>query len=198
MIPDSLRLRARLRRLREEKWTNTVQATLGVGGIDPKQFPGDPIDPATGFSDNSTNNMVTLPLAQSYFAVGSQVATGAAAGALQTWACLGTAPIATACGQQFVADYGSRLFRRPLTTDENTLYTTFLTSQSQLDSPAAAVSSVLRAMLLSPYFAYRTELGASTLGLVNLTGHEIASLLSYTIAHPLPAGPLLHPRPPCH
>ncbi len=46
-------------------------------------------------------------------------------------------------------------------------------------------------MLLSPNFAYRTELGGSTLGQVNLTGHEIASLLSYTIADSPPDGPLL-------
>ena len=172
---------ARIWRLSAAQWASTVRQALGVAVVDTSAFPGDAIDPVTGFSDNSTNNMITQPLAQAYFDAAGAVATSAAAGALKTYACLATAPIAAACSVQFVTDYGARLFRRPLASAETTEYATFLVAQSALDPPATAVASVVQAMLLSPSFEYRTEMGSGARGPVALTANEIASLLSYTI-----------------
>jgi uncharacterized protein DUF1592/uncharacterized protein DUF1588/uncharacterized protein DUF1595/uncharacterized protein DUF1587 len=171
----------RIWRLSATQWANTAQAALGITGVDTSSFPGDEIDPVTGFSDNSTDNMITQPLAQAYFSASATVAASAVPGATTTYACLATAPIPASCAQQFVNDYGARLFRRALTSAETTEYSNFLTSQSALDPAATAVASVLQGMLLSPNFEYRTELGPSTPGPVTLTGAEIASILSYSI-----------------
>src|SRR5205814_10140659 len=94
-----------------------------------------------------------------------------------------------------VTDYGMRLFRRPVTTDEATTYATFLSDQSKLDPAPTAVASLVRVMLLSPDFLYRTELGTSVPGTVTLNGYEIASLLSYSIADIPPDDTLMQEAP---
>ncbi len=171
----------RIWRLSASQWANTAESALGLTTVDTSSFPGDQVDAVTGFSDNSTDNMITQPLAQTYFDTSATVAATAAPVAIKTYACLGTAPIAAACAQQFVNAYGAKLFRRALTSAETAEYSMFLTSQSALDPAATAVASLLQGMLLSPNFEYRTELGTSKAGPVTLTGDEIASLLSYTI-----------------
>jgi hypothetical protein len=171
----------RIWRLSAAQWANTAEQALGLTTVDTSSFPGDEIDPVTGFSDNSTDNMITQPLAQAYFDTAGTVATSAAPVAEQAFACLTANPITATCSQQFVTAYGPKLFRRALTTAETSEYANFLAAQSALDPSAVAVASTLQAMLLSPNFEYRTELGNSTPGAVTLTGSEIAALLSYSI-----------------
>lgn len=173
---------SRVWRLSATQWKNTVAAALGIAPPDVSAFPADPIDPISGFSNDATDTKVTFQLASAYLDAGESAANQAAAKALTTYACLGTAPIAAACAQTFVADYGQRLFRRALTDAETTSYAKYLASESALDPPATAVATILRAMLMSPNFVFRTELGSSKPGVVDLTQDEIAALLSYTIA----------------
>jgi hypothetical protein len=173
---------SRIWRLSATQWKNTVAQALGVAAPDVSTFPQDQLDPRTGYSDDSTGDKVTLPLASSYFATADTVAAQAAPAVIAALPCLGTAPIASACAQDFASTSGRRLFRRALTAPEATAYATYLAGESQLDPPATAVASALKAMLLSPNFIYRTELGNSQPGAVALTTDEIASLLSYSIA----------------
>ncbi|HEY0709924.1 MAG TPA: DUF1588 domain-containing protein, partial [Polyangia bacterium] len=182
---------SRVYRLNATQWKNTVEQVLSVTGIDVSRFAKDEVDPHTGFNNDAAKSRVTLPLANLYFELGEEVATKATAGALQAHACLSAATLDSACAQKFVADYGQRLFRRPLTSDEQTTYVTFLSNEAKLDKPSVAATSLLRALLMSPGFLYRTELGASKAGQVELTGHEIASLLSYTIGDVPPDAALL-------
>ncbi|HVZ74827.1 MAG TPA: DUF1588 domain-containing protein [Polyangia bacterium] len=172
----------RIWRLSATQWKNTVTAALGVTAPDVTSFPGDTVDPITGFSDDSTDNKVTFPLASSYWDAADAAASAAAPGALTAFPCLATAPIATTCGQTFAAAYGQKMFRRALSAAETSSYATYLNSESKLDPAQTAVTSILKAMMLSPNFIYRTELGNSKPGTVDLTGDEIASMLSYTIA----------------
>lgn len=182
---------SRVWRLSAPQWKATVEQALSLTGVDVARFPKDEIDPRTGFSADAADNRVTLPLATAYFDITDEVATRAAPAALTAFACLGTAPVDAACAQRFVADYGQRLFRRPLAAEETSGYVAFLTAESRLDPAATAVSSLLRAMMMSPNFLYRTEMGSSKAGPIELTGHEIASLLSYTIADAPPDAALL-------
>jgi hypothetical protein len=182
---------SRVWRLSAQQWKNTVEKALGVTGIDIARFPKDEIDPRTGFNNDATSNRVTLPLATAYFELSDEVAAKAAPAAMQAFACLGTAPVDAGCAQRFLADYGQRLFRRPLSSDESAGYVAFLVAESKLDPPAVAVASLLKGLMMSPAFLYRTELGSSRPGPVDLTGFEIASLLSYTIADAPPDAPLL-------
>jgi hypothetical protein len=174
---------SRIWRLSATQWQNTITAALNVGAPDVSSFPPDQLDPRTGYSDDSTGDKITLNLAQSYFDKGGAVATSAAPAVIAATPCLGQSPVTAACGQMFVTNYGAKLFRRAVTSAEATSYAGFLTSQIMAGDPVAtAVASTLQVMIMSPNFAFRTELGNSQPGTVNLTNDEIASLLSYSIA----------------
>jgi hypothetical protein len=189
--PPTTMPQSRIWRLTARQWKATVEQAFKLTNLDVSGFPKDEIDPRTGFSEDSTDNRVTLGLATVYYDGGDGLGMKAAPGMIAAYPCLGTAPIATACGQMAVADYGRRLFRRPLTAAETSTYATFLADQSKLDPAATAVGSLVRVMLLSPDFLYRTELGTSMPGKVTLTGYEIASLLSFSIADAPPDEALL-------
>ncbi|HVU49464.1 MAG TPA: DUF1588 domain-containing protein [Polyangia bacterium] len=182
---------SRIWRLSATQWSNTVAAALGVTAPDVSSFPPDQLDPRTGYNDDSTGDKITLGLAQSYFDKSDAAATAAAPTAIMTNACLGQSPISASCGQAFVSSYGAKLFRRALTSAETTSYAGFLASQITAgDTAQQAVASTLKVMMLSPNFAFRTELGSSKPGPVDLTNDEIASLLSYSIADIPPDMPL--------
>ena len=172
----------RIWRLSAVQWQNTVVATLGLSAPNVSTFPPDQVNANTGFDDDSTGDMITLPLAQAYFDASDTVSTQAAAGAMTAFPCLATTPVAAGCAQMVATSYGTKLFRRATTPAEVTTYSNYLVSEAKLDPTATAVGSMLKAMLMSPNFAYRTELGNSKPGTVDLTNDEIASLLSYTIA----------------
>ena len=78
-----------------------------------------------------------------------------------------------------VAQYGEKLFRRPLTADEQNAY-------AAMDPKTA-----LAAMLMSPHFLYRSELGEPYKGHFKLTPYEVATALSYTFLGTTPDDALL-------
>jgi len=91
-----------------------------------------------------------------------------------------------ACGPKVVAVAAKALFRRPLTGTEQSryekLYSLTLTGPDGTGEKAA--QSVVSAMLQSPYFLYRTELGtpvSGKAGVARLTPYETATALSYTL-----------------
>ena len=174
---------SRIWRLSATQWANTVTAALGVTAPDVSSFPDDQLDPRTGYNDDSTGDKITLGLASTNFDKSDAAATQAAPTIIAANACLGQSPISASCGQMFVTKYGAQLFRRALTSTETTGYAGFLASQiSAGDTAQQSVASTLKAMLMSPSFAFRTELGNSKAGPVDLTSDEVASLLSYSIA----------------
>jgi hypothetical protein len=79
----------------------------------------------------------------------------------------------------FITTLGRRIYRRALTSAEQSTYMTLYGQGSSLmgtrSTFAKGASLVLRAMLQSPYFLYRTELGAKG---APLNGYEIAAKLS--------------------
>jgi hypothetical protein len=78
-----------------------------------------------------------------------------------------------------VAVYGEKLFRRPLTDEEKG-------ALGAMDPKTA-----LAAMLMSPHFLYRSELGESYKGHFKLTPYEVATALSYTFLGTTPDDDLL-------
>ncbi len=92
---------------------------------------------------------------------------------------------ASRCADALIGDFGARVFRRPLTAAERTRYGSLATS-------AAGLRTALRAMLVSPMFLYRSEMGAAQGdGTFRLTSWEVASALSYTFWSTLPDATLL-------
>ena len=133
--------------------------------------------PATGLTDFSNNEMVLGFDARNWSdfqsaseTLAAQVtATDAALAKVYT----GTDPAG------FITTVGRRAYRRPLTTAEQATYMTLYNSGSSLmgsrSTFAKGASLVIRAMLQSPYFLYRTELGAKNAA---LNGYEMAAKLS--------------------
>ena len=86
----------------------------------------------------------------------------------------------TACASVFIEDFGLRAFRRPLSEDDLSRYLSLWESVAREDGFDAGARWVITAMLQSPHFLYRMELGArGDDGLYHLTGWERATALSY-------------------
>ncbi len=86
---------------------------------------------------------------------------------------------------QFVSDLGLKVFRRPLSDEEQTRFTAFLNQHGPQD--------LIASMLLSPNFLYRHELGERFGGeeAYKLTQYETAAALSYTFLGTTPSRTLL-------
>jgi len=100
-------------------------------------------------------------------------------------------------GKAFITAFGQRAFRRPLTTAEVTthvgLFNQGPTLYPGVDAFKAGVSVVIQAMLQSPYFLYRTELGTPANGAsqVALNDWEVAAKLALAITNTIPDYTLL-------
>lgn len=103
---------------------------------------------------------------------------------------------ATSCVGQLLDGVGLRLYRRPLSADDRASLTTVYAEAraAGADFPQAA-ATVIEAMLQSPGFLFRTELGVGgarvTDTIVSLNSYEMASALSYAIWGSAPDAALL-------
>lgn len=92
----------------------------------------------------------------------------------------------------FIAAVGRRAYRRPLTAPEVTAYTTLFTTGSAMSGAkstfAKGAAVVLRALLQSPNFLYRSELEAKG---APLSGYEVAAKLSLWLRGTTPSDALL-------
>jgi hypothetical protein len=84
------------------------------------------------------------------------------------------------CAREIVKERGRLLYRRPLTDAELTQLTNVATGALAAlgGNENEAMAAALQALLMSPHFVYRAELGAGTPdanGVVRLTSHEVAA-----------------------
>ena len=91
------------------------------------------------------------------------------------------------CRQQFINAFGRRAFRAPVTATQLTAYDALFAAEASFSD---GVEAVVTAMIQSPYFLYRRELGAGTGATVTLTPYEVASSLSYLLTGSMPDEPL--------
>jgi hypothetical protein len=83
-----------------------------------------------------------------------------------------------------LSNFGTKMFRRPLTSVESQYYTTLINDKG--------LKTALTAMLVDPAFLYRSELGVlKDDGYYHLTPYEIASALSYMFLETGPDDQLL-------
>ncbi len=96
------------------------------------------------------------------------------------------------CGLQWVQQQGRRLFRRPLSTEEEDLFVSFFESGPTADDFDLSAEIALQAMLESPAFLYKLEMGLDPdAGATSLTPFETATRLSYLIWGTTPDDELL-------
>jgi hypothetical protein len=96
----------------------------------------------------------------------------------------------TACAATFIQGLGRRAFRTTLAASDPRIatYTALFMAGSSFSDGAQAVIS---AMLQSPYFLYRSELGAKGASIFALTPFEVATELAYTLSGNTPDDTLL-------
>jgi hypothetical protein len=97
---------------------------------------------------------------------------------------------ASSCATSFIQAFGRAAFRTTLATSDARLTTyskLFMAGTSNADGAQAVIS----AMLQSPYFLYRLELGKQSGSTFALTPYEVASELAYTLTGTSPDSTLL-------
>jgi hypothetical protein len=92
------------------------------------------------------------------------------------------------CARQFITTFGKRAYRRPLEATEVTALAGVYRAGAA-EGFASGIELVITAMLQSPSFVYRVELGrpgGAPAGAVKLTPYEVAARLSYTLWGTMP------------
>jgi hypothetical protein len=102
---------------------------------------------------------------------------------------MGATTIGKACLGELSDKLGLRAWRRPVEPEEREAHWALFQAASALGT-SAALGTVLEAMILSPNFPFRTEVGDAKGG-GRMTGYELASALSYGLADGPPDAALL-------
>jgi hypothetical protein len=182
---------ARLRRLTHAEYAATVRDLLGV---DPAAHVAlFPADVTTGSFDNDSHNQtVSVLLGEGYLAAAQAMAAAVVADPARRDAVLGCDPASgPECLREAVTRLGRRAWRRPLEEAEVDALVALTASEATPDEQA---SLAIEALLLSPSFLFRVELGEPTAddpALLRLTGYEVATRLSYFLWGTTPDDALL-------
>jgi hypothetical protein len=179
-----------LRRLTHREYEATVRDLLGVDpGEAVATFPADVV--TSSFDNNGLNQTISLLLGERYLAAAKSFAAEVAGDAGLRDAVIGCDPASAGCIEEFVARFGERAFRRPLSADEQAGFLALAQSQSD---PVDQASIVIEAALQSPNFLFRVEIGVEDPDHPErrkLTGHEVATRLSYFLWGTMPSAELL-------
>ncbi|WP_310075988.1 DUF1592 domain-containing protein, partial [Cellvibrio fibrivorans] len=147
-----------------------------------------PDDFVSGAFVNNNTLSIDKTRYTSYLANAERIATDVAT----RWnAVLGCTPSAS-CASTLVNTLGPRIFRRPLTTDEQTAYLNVANGTTGGRTATDGMQVALTAMLSSPQFLYRSEVGTlSGSGVYKLDGYEMATYMAYTFTGTTPTAALM-------
>jgi hypothetical protein len=185
--------------LSHRQWAASVRDLLALDALpDVSSFTAD-APTGTSFDNNGGELVVSAGLATGYEAAVEKLTADLVANPTRLAKVLpANAPAnLDALGSSFVTTFGERAFRRPLTSDETTSYTALWKRGPELfpgaDPKLAGVQIVVQAILLSPMFEYRIEIGKNKLanGALDLTDYEIAARLSFMLWDSTPDAALL-------
>ncbi|HEY1601973.1 MAG TPA: DUF1592 domain-containing protein [Pirellulales bacterium] len=95
-----------------------------------------------------------------------------------------------ACAREILTRFGSRAYRRPVTSEEVERLTHFyLLARANGDSFEEGIRLAVQAALVSPYFLFRVELDAGSgrdLPVHQIDNHQLAARLSYFLWNSMP------------
>jgi hypothetical protein len=176
----------RVQRLTNRQWENAVTDILRFKA--PHDLSASFMQPILGTTEFDNNELILDVNSRSFvdFETGAEAAAASATGSAEALAALA----AGSDSSTFVSTFGRRAFRRPLTAEEWTKFETVFARGEQLYGTGFANGAVLviRAMLESPHFLYRTELGPTG---DPLNAYELASKLSFWLLGTTPSDSLL-------
>ena len=186
----------RLLRVSVEQWGAAVQTLLGLstppvltsrGGEASFAFFS---DASLGVDNDMQFNMYTV----------SQTALTAIDGNVTTTIapCSGTSASAqTTCANTFISAFAQKAYRRPLDASEVTALMKVY-AQGAMQDYKTGIELMIQAVIISPSFVYRTELGAPATADASgnypdttLTPYEVASQLGFTLLGTLPDSDLV-------
>jgi hypothetical protein len=188
----------RVARLSRQQWSNAVRDLLKLTDISDIDS-GVSGDALVGFDDEADALYVTEQLRSELFDASEKLAdkvTGDAT-ALARLVPANAPTDAAGKAKAFITSFGQRAFRRSLTDAEVTthvgLFNQGPTLYPGVDTFKAGASLVIQAMLQSPYFLYRTELGTPAAGAtqVPLNDWEVGAKLALAITNTIPDDTLL-------
>ncbi len=172
------------RLLTRNEYNNTVRDLLGDATRPADRFPPEPR--VLGFENNSDAHRVNSLLVSRYLEAAESVSARALAERRAQLIPCDPATIGEeACGDQFLGQFATRAFRRPLTDEERTSLTSFFSGTLAKEGFGAAVEWTIQVVLQSPQFLYRVERAEHG------DPHELASRLSYFLWSSMPDDALL-------
>lgn len=178
-----------LRRLTRREYANAVADLLG---IDADVSTLDPDEKLATF-DSNLAAPVSPSIVLQYRALAEAVANAAIVelGAIVPCDPASVAgDAAAACTSEFIADFGRRAFRRPLTADEIAAYSQLAAGGTHF---VDGIRLAIGAMLQSVHFLYHLELAPTDAAsdLVALDDHQLAARLSFFLWGSIPDDTLL-------
>ncbi|HMI93452.1 MAG TPA: DUF1592 domain-containing protein, partial [Polyangiales bacterium] len=165
------------------QYDNTVRDLLGVEGTWGTGFPADTV--VSGFRNNADAMLVSPLLADKLREAAEDIGQRVPLSRLA--ACAGSGSGDDACLTEIARTLGERAFRKPLRDEDVERYLALAKTAAAFEAGARLMVS---ALLQSPHFVYRFELGARDAadprGRYALGDYEIASELSYLLWQSMP------------
>src|SRR5450432_4161617 len=168
-----------LERLTNIEYSRTVTDVLGEepDAATRYSFPTDPTQ--HGFDNNVALLQISPAHADRYATAAESIAAATLADPARR-ALLASCDLSAGadCLQTVIKQVGRRLFRRPLTAAEVTGYAALAAAGAIASDPMSGPATVLQALLQSPHFLYRVQLGVADpkragAGIVGLSGFEL-------------------------
>ena len=189
--------RAPSRRLSRVEYNNTVRDLLGDKTSPGNALPSEPI--GNSFGNDANRQSVSSLLAEQYGSVAEAIATRATSNpeqlaALAPCAAQLTTDSELECATRSIERLARRAHRRPLVAEEVQELVALWQHARETSDFATGLSVVIEALLQSPDFLYRIELGEpdpSDPALRRPTGFEMATRLSYLYWGTMPDEALL-------
>lgn len=171
-----------LRRLTPRQFDRTVEDLLGVPSSFGESFAADNV--LRGYA-NQAEALVVSPLLADQLRVAAEALSQEAVDT--RYDDLVSCEPGPDCAVEFIESFGRRAFRRPLEYDEVERYYGVWRDSRMGEGFEVGIRWTIAAMLQSPHFLYRAELGVRDAGgRFVLTDHELATELSYTVLDTMP------------
>jgi len=175
-----------LRRLSHDEYDATLADLMPTTAVPGQSFAPDNV--VGGYDNNAQVLAVSSLLADQYRTSAEDLAEQMVADHLSS--ILGCDPAQSgdaSCAQSFIESFGARAFRRPLSPADVDRYLGLWEGIASEDGFGVGIQWVITALLQSPHYLYRSELGAHVAdGRFVLSDWEIASELSYLLWGTMP------------
>jgi len=172
---------APLTRLTNREYANTLDDLFPAAAFPVPTLPTETKD--DGFDNVGKNQSPTAVWIEGYFEQASAVASSVAASLVTSCGASDAACVETA-----LLALTGRAFRKPITGDERARLVALLAAANSKWGLTKAAEVAVRGLLQTPQFLYRLEHGTASAGAAQLplTGHELASRLSYLLWDSMP------------